>query len=64
MPRITRGGVAFGAVLLMFVAFVVFGGRLLGGEAVPRQIHFTTGGLHLSHRLTDTKRDNVPGHHT
>lgn len=30
MPRITRGGVLFGAVLLMFVALLFFGGRLLG----------------------------------
>jgi hypothetical protein len=36
---------------------------LLVGEAVPRQLHFTTGGLPLSHRLTDTERDNLPGHH-
>ncbi|MDX1885112.1 glycosyltransferase [Mycolicibacterium sp. 120270] len=28
----TRGGVLFGVVLLMFVAFVVFGGRLLSGN--------------------------------
>jgi glycosyltransferase XagB len=34
MPRITRGGVMFGAVLLMFVAFVIFGGRLLGGGEI------------------------------
>jgi hypothetical protein len=33
MARVDRAGVAFGAVLLMFVAFVVFGGRLLGGES-------------------------------
>jgi cellulose synthase/poly-beta-1,6-N-acetylglucosamine synthase-like glycosyltransferase len=33
MARVNRGGVAFGAVLLMFVAFLVFGGRLLGGES-------------------------------
>lgn len=33
MSRVNRGGVAFGAVLLMFVAFVVFGARLLGGES-------------------------------
>ena len=33
MARVSRGGVAFGAVLLMFIAFVVFGGRLFGGES-------------------------------
>ncbi|WP_267307250.1 glycosyltransferase [Mycobacterium barrassiae] len=33
MARVNRGGVVFGAVLLMFIAFVVFGGRLLGGES-------------------------------
>jgi hypothetical protein len=32
MPRTTRGGVMFGAVLLIFVAFVIFGGHLLGGD--------------------------------
>jgi cellulose synthase/poly-beta-1,6-N-acetylglucosamine synthase-like glycosyltransferase len=33
MARMNRGGVAFGAVLVMFIAFVVFGGRLFGGES-------------------------------
>lgn len=33
MARVNRGGVAFGAVLLMFVAFLVFGGRLLGAQS-------------------------------
>ncbi|WP_240051757.1 SDR family oxidoreductase [Pseudonocardia sp. EV170527-09] len=33
------------------------------GEAVPRQLHFTTGGLRLSARLTAPGRDNLPGHH-
>jgi glycosyltransferase XagB len=33
MARVSRGGVAFGVVLLMFVAFVVFGGRLLSAES-------------------------------
>jgi cellulose synthase/poly-beta-1,6-N-acetylglucosamine synthase-like glycosyltransferase len=32
MPRLNRGGVAFGAALLMFVAFLIFGGRLMGGD--------------------------------
>jgi glycosyltransferase XagB len=32
MPRITRGGVLVGAVLMIFVAFVVFGGHLLGDD--------------------------------
>ncbi|WP_231983423.1 glycosyltransferase [Mycobacterium sp. 852002-51961_SCH5331710] len=32
MPRITRGGAAFGAVVLIFAAFVVFGGHWFGGD--------------------------------
>ncbi len=28
------------------------------------KVHFTTRGLHLSHTLTDTDRDNLAGRHT
>ncbi|OLL96155.1 hypothetical protein Ae406Ps2_5989 [Pseudonocardia sp. Ae406_Ps2] len=34
------------------------------GEAVPRQLHFTTGGLRLSDRITDPGQYNLPAHHT
>ena len=37
---------------------------LLVREAVPRQLHSTTGGLHLSSRLSAVSRNNLPGHHT
>jgi cellulose synthase/poly-beta-1,6-N-acetylglucosamine synthase-like glycosyltransferase len=33
MPRVTRGGVAFGVVVTLFALFVIFSGRLLGGES-------------------------------
>ena len=38
MPRISRGGITFGAVVLMFAAFVIFGGRIFsdeGGTGAP-----------------------------
>ena len=38
---------------------------LLVVRAVPRQLRFTTGGLHLSQRQAkiSSTSDNVPGHH-
>lgn len=37
---------------------------LLVCEAVSRQLHFTTGGPHLSGRLTTNGRDNLPERHS